>query len=252
MPFGGLLTTSLIGLGGGLFNAWNGNRAANKAAETQSDAEKRFLELINGTVPKANATLDDFYQKNMGLLAPYLEGGKQAEGQLSQGLQPGGVFNTPVTADQILAQDPGYKFRLDQGRLAVDRSASSKGGIQSGGALKALTQYGQDYGSAEYGNAFNRYNTTQTNLFNRLSSLAGTGLSAAGTGVATGTTTGTSESDNLLRALSLKGDAITGAANATASGYVGGANATGAGVKGASDSTINSILLQKLLSKQAA
>lgn len=266
-----------ISAGTGLFNGILGYSASQNAASTQSDAEKQLLALINQELPQANSlisqgttnannTLDSFYKNNMALLAPYLQAGGAAEGQLSTALQPGGQLNTPATADQILAQDPGYQFRLQQGELALDRSAAAKGNVLGGGQLKALTQYGQDYASGEYNNAFQRYNTTQSNLFNRLSSLAGTGLSATGTAVGAGTTTAGAESGNitagageqasdLLQSLGIEGNAITGAANATASGYVGGANAA----SGAATSTANSFtnfenqqtqsaLLQKLLS----
>lgn len=268
MPFGGLLTIGLTA-GTGLFNGIMGKNAADNAASTQSDAEKQLLALINQKLPEANQLVSEgttggndilskFYQENMGLLAPYLKAGAGAEDQLSEALKPGGQLNTPATADQILAQDPGYQFRLQQGQLALERSAAAKGGAASGGALKALTQYGQDYASGEYNNAFQRYNTTQSNLFNRLQTLAGTGLSAAGTGVGAGTATAGQESgnvtqgantqaQNILQALGIQGNAITGAANATASGYVGGTNALTSGITGGVNSGLNAVLLQKLL-----
>ncbi len=59
---------------------------------------------------------------------------------------------------------PGYEFRMAQGEKAIQRSAAARGGLNSGATLKALGQWGQDYGSAEYGN-----------YMNRLSALAGTG-----------------------------------------------------------------------------
>ncbi len=275
MPFGGLLTLGVTG-GIGLANGLLGKNAADKAASTQSDAEKQLLALINQKLPEANSLvangtnqgndiLNKFYQSNMALLAPYLTAGAGAEGQLSAGLQPGGVFNTPVTAKQLLADDPGYQFRLDEGTKALDRSASAKGGF-GGGQARAITQYGQDYGSNEFQNAFNRYNTTQGNLFNRLNTLAGTGLSAAGTGVGAGTATAGAESgnvtsgantqaSNILQALGIQGNAITGAANATASGYVGGTNALTSGVSNGVNQGLNymnnSVLLQKLLAAQS-
>lgn len=267
MPFLAILGVSA---GTSLFNGITGSNASKNAAGVQSDAEKQLLALINQELPQANSivsqgttnannTLDKFYQSNMALLAPYLAAGGTAESQLSTDLQPGGQLNTPATADQVLAQDPGYQFRLQQGQLALERSAAAKGGAASGGALKALTQYGQDYASNEYANAFGRYNTNQTNLFNRLSSLAGTGLSATGTAVGAGTTTGAAESgnttsgageqaSNILNALNIQGNAITGAANATASGYVGGANAVNGAVTQGTNSATQAILLQKLLS----
>jgi hypothetical protein len=39
---------------------------------------------------------------------------------------------------------------------ALDRQAAARGGLMSGGALKAAQRYGQDYASNEFGNAYQR------------------------------------------------------------------------------------------------
>ena len=52
--------------------------------------------------------------------------------------------------------DPGYKARMQMGADAIENSAAARGGILSGGTLKALERYGQDYGTNEFGNVFNR------------------------------------------------------------------------------------------------
>lgn len=77
-------------------------------------------------------------------------------------------------------KDPGYDFRMQEGQKALERSAAAKGGLQSGGFMKALTKYGQDYASNEYQNAYNRFNNDQANRFNRLASIAGIGQTATG------------------------------------------------------------------------
>lgn len=74
--------------------------------------------------------------------------------------------------------DPGYQFRMAEGTKALERSAAAGGGINSGRTMKALTRFGQDLASQEYGNAYNRFNTDQDKRFNKLSSLAGIGQSA--------------------------------------------------------------------------
>lgn len=75
-------------------------------------------------------------------------------------------------------KDPGYDFRMQEGQKALERSAASRGGLQSGGTLKALSRYGQDYASGEYQNAYNRFNSDRDRRFGRLSSLAGLGQTA--------------------------------------------------------------------------
>jgi len=76
-------------------------------------------------------------------------------------------------------QDPGYAFRVSEGKKALERSAAARGTSLGGAQLKALTNYGQGMGSQEYQAAYNRFNTNQGNLFSRLSSLANSGQSAA-------------------------------------------------------------------------
>lgn len=75
-------------------------------------------------------------------------------------------------------EDPGYQFRMQEGQKALERSAAARGGLQSGGTLKAISRYGQDFASNEYQNAYNRFNNDRTNRFNRLSALAGVGQTA--------------------------------------------------------------------------
>lgn len=64
---------------------------------------------------------------------------------------------------QGMYADPGYQFRLDQGRQALEQSAAGKGTLRTGGSLKDLMTYGQNMASQEYSNVFNRalqgYNT---------------------------------------------------------------------------------------------
>ena len=123
-------------------------------------------------------------------------------------------------------QDPGYAFRLSEGQKALDRQAAARGGLISGGALKAATRYGQDMGSQEYQNAYNRaltgYNTgvaSENQLYNRQAGLAGIGQTAANF-------IGNAGQNYATNA----GNMITGGAAANAAGQVGVANAFNSGV----------------------
>lgn len=55
-----------------------------------------------------------------------------------------------------IADTNAYKFRFNQGQQALERSAASKGMLNSGNTLAALADYGQGAASQEYGNEFNR------------------------------------------------------------------------------------------------
>jgi hypothetical protein len=49
-------------------------------------------------------------------------------------------------------KSPGYKFRMDEGTKAVERSAASRGNLQGGRTQKDLLRYGQGQASQEFGN----------------------------------------------------------------------------------------------------
>jgi hypothetical protein len=63
-------------------------------------------------------------------------------------------FNMPSFEDA--QNDPGYQFRLASGQQALERAAAAKGRLRTGGTLKDLIEYGQNFGAQEYGNVFNR------------------------------------------------------------------------------------------------
>lgn len=185
-------------IGSSLFGA----NAANKAADTQAAAADRAAELQY-----------KMYQENVQRQQPWLEAGQGALNKLTAA-----VDYKPFGMDQFKA-DPGYAFRLSEGQKALERSAAARGGLISGGALKAATRYGEDMGSQEYQNAFNRYQAERQAMLGPLQSLAGVGQTTATTLGNAGQSYGTNA-----------GEAYQGAANARASGYVGGANALTGGL----------------------
>lgn len=78
------------------------------------------------------------------------------------------TFAAPTAQD--LSADPSFQFRLDQGRKALEQSAAGKGVLRTGGTLKDLVNYGQNFASNEYGNVytrkFNEFKTDYDNKFN--------------------------------------------------------------------------------------
>jgi hypothetical protein len=56
------------------------------------------------------------------------------------------LINNPSS----LQDSASYKFRVQQGQQALERSLGAKGMLQSGNRLQALTDYGQASGSQEY------------------------------------------------------------------------------------------------------
>lgn len=73
----------------------------------------------------------------------------------------------------------GFEYGLNQGTSAINKRAAAMGGYDSGATLKALTRFGNDYGNTKANESYNRFVNNQTNLFNRLSGLSGTGQQSA-------------------------------------------------------------------------
>lgn len=131
-----------------------------------------------------------------------------------------GSFTKPFTVEDFYAnQDPGYAFELQQGQQAVQNSASAGSGAFSGAALKDLIGYSQNYARTGYNDAFNRYQTSQGNIFNRLSDIAHLGQNAAAGVGAQGTTLAGNA-----------GQQTANAGSAAGAGYVGAGNAIGDGL----------------------
>ena len=187
-----------------------GADAAKSAAETQAQSAR-----------EANELLYKMYQEQKGLQEPFRGAGITAQNRLldllglsqNRGAEGFGKYGRDFSMSDFTA-DPGYAFRLAEGQKTLDRQAAARGGLISGGALKAATRYGQDMGSQEYQNAFNRYQTNRANQLQPLGSLLTSGQAAASNQGAAAGSYGAGASGN-----------ITGAGAAQAAGQVGSVNA---------------------------
>lgn len=188
-------------------------------AAVSSDASRRAANTQADAARQANDTSNAQYYQNREDMAPWRAAGAGALSQLTAGTGAGGDFNRDFTLADF-QQDPGYAFRQQQGMRGVEASAAARGGALSGGALKALDRYNQDYASGEFQNAYNRFNNDRTQRFNRLASIAGLGQTATRDVANMGTQNAQQIGNNVMQA-----------ANARASGYVGGANAINSGMQ---------------------
>ena len=168
--------------------------------------------------------------------APYITSGQSAVNQLAAGLAPGGRFSTTTPFDFRYDQntDPSYGFRFSEGMKGLERGAAARGGLLSGATLKGITRYGQDMGSQEYNNAFNRYvtgfnaNTGERNqLYNRYAGVAGTGQQAVGGVTAQGANTAGNIGNAYMTSAANTGNAAMAAAGQRTSAFGGAANALG-------------------------
>lgn len=182
-----------------------GSNAADKAANAQLQASR-----------ESAAAQERMFNKQVALQEPWRVAGQNALNKLI----PIASEYTPFGMDQFRA-DPGYAFRLQEGLKALDRTAAARGGLLGGNQLRGAVQYGQDLGSQEYGNAFNRYQTERAARLNPLQSLAGVGQSAANTLTNAAGGYGNQLAENAINR-----------GNIRASSYIGGANAINQGLSG--------------------
>lgn len=169
--------SGLIGAGASYFSSKNQSEAANNQLQYQmaTDAQNRA----------------DF--------APFRGMGTNAVNMIGRLYGPNG----PQEGWRDFLNSPDYKFRFDQGRMALENSAAAKGNLLSGNFAKGITDYGQGMASTEFGNYYNR-------LF---------GQAQIGAGVAS------NAANNATVMSGQIGQSYGNIGQANASGWVGGANA---------------------------
>lgn len=154
------------------------------------------------------------FERQVQLQAPFREGGIQALNKLI----PMAMNYKPFSLKDFEV-DPGYEFRRREGLRAIENSALAGGMGRSGSTLRGLTRYGQELGSEEFMNAFNRYQTNRSAEMNPLLSLAGAAQTSSNT-----------LSDAAGRLGEQIGSNLIQGGVARASGYAGIANAANAGL----------------------
>lgn len=202
MPWIGLAAGSVIG---GLIQGNASQQAANTQAQAAANAANLQYQM---------------FQQQQANQQPWLQAGGAAVGQMSNLMAPGGQMSRLPTSQDILSQfAPNYQFQLQQGLGQAQNAMNATGGLVSGNALQGLNTFAQNFAGNAYQNAFNNYQTGQTNIFNRLASIAGLGQNTAG---------------NLMNAgmgtAGAAGKYLTSGAASQAAGQVGQANAFNQGL----------------------
>jgi len=240
-------------VGSSLISGVMGSNASQNAADTQAASADQAAQLQAASADKQLALQKEMYYKNIDLQSPFREAGLTAQNKLLDymGLSAGaGGKYAKDFSMQDFQQDPGYAFRLGEGMKGLNASAAARGGLISGNALRAATQYGQDMGSQEYQNAYNRYQTNRSNQLNPLQSLMGASQTASNAMGQAGQNYATSGSNTLGSSANAIGDAYMGAGNARASGYVGSANAWNQALGGATNALTQQNMLNRFSANQ--
>jgi hypothetical protein len=201
-----------------------GAYSADKASKTQSEAAERSADTVSAASRYASDLQQKQYEENVARQKPFYDVGVNALPELVQASK-----YTQFGPDQFQA-DPGYAFRLSEGQKALERSAAARGGLISGGALKAATRFGQEMGSQEYTNAFNRYQAERQARLGPLQSLTGMGQSTSQQLGAAGAQNASAIGGYGMAGANATAEGYMGAANARASGYIGTANALTSGL----------------------
>lgn len=123
--------------------------------------------LIGGNKAASAANQGFNYLKGSPVGTQYMPEGGAANSATADLLGVGGDPAKAKEAFNNYLGSTGYNFQLQQGQAAVNSNNASKGLLNSGATLKALTRFGQNLGSS----AFNNYLT-------QLSGLATRGLQA--------------------------------------------------------------------------
>jgi hypothetical protein len=219
MPLGWALAGSAVL---GYLGSQNQADAAQSAAQTQ----------LQGTqaASQQQREMFDILNKQQ---APYREAGYGALSKINEMLPQFTKTFTPADLQANLA--PNYEFMKNQGLGATAQQAN----VASPGSNVDLskTMFAENYAKGAYQDALTNWRNQQTDIFNRLSGIAGIGQTAQGQAQNLGSATGT----NLA-------NLATGGANAVAGGQIGAANAQSGGLQ----SIGNAGLLYGLLNKNPA
>ncbi len=144
--------------------------SAAEAQKEQDDAINRkfnardyMLDPTTGGKPPPDLTKNfdmDAWLKSQGKTQQDLTKNFDVNKFLGQaGMKEADLFRKFTEKDYV--EDPGYKFRLEQGLKGLENTAAFKGGLLSGATQKALNEYNSGQASQEYGAAFNRFGQQQ-------------------------------------------------------------------------------------------
>lgn len=209
-------------LAGGLVAGGISALGANMAAKKQKKAGQQ-----------ANALLQQGFTDASGYLAPYSKIGTDFTNTLvgsdfmDLAGDPGNSrllrqFNPTV---EELENTPGYKFLLDQGMKGVQNSFAAKGLGSSGAAMKGAADFATGLAMDKaFMPSYTMFRDQQDAAYNKLMGGVGVGQGAANSLASLKMNTNTAMGNNLIGVGNAQAGAITGGANALASGVANAGN----------------------------
>jgi len=180
-PYGGVAygerndpVTAAVVVGGGLVGGMMQGNAAQKAAQTQADANAQAQQQLLATGQQASQQFNPYTQlgqtgvNSLSSALPGLTNGPSTYQSMGgyQGpgnYQPIAGYQNFTNADLNAQLAPNYAFQLQQGQGATNAANNATGGMVGGNALKGLQDYTQNFAGNAYQNALanniNQYNT---------------------------------------------------------------------------------------------
>jgi hypothetical protein len=162
----------------GMFSSlFGGAGQAKRVAGVAAAAQKAAGEAVDKRYQDISKTYQPYMDAGTGALSSYQNIANGIQGQVNPILTNMG--NTVSSMNPIVGKltsdnlndyqkSPGYDFRMSQGEKAIQNSAAAAHMLNSGKTLKALEQYGQDYGTNDYqtylGNLQNQLMAVNTQL----------------------------------------------------------------------------------------
>ena len=281
----------LIPAGASLLGGYLSSSGQQKAAETGATSSREAALIQAAAAEQALRLQKQLADEQVLRNAPYSEAGITAQNRMLDlmglstrtgaagygsanqpysmaGFDPNSLMRNFGAAD--FQTDPGYNFRLSEGLKAIDRQAAARGGLISGAGLKAAGRFGGDLASQEYGNAFNRFQTSrasqaglftdaynrnrtrQLDEFSRLGGLMTSGQNAAaGTG-ASQAAFGSNAANLTNAGAAAMGQGVIGAGQATAAGQMGAGNTYNNAIQAALQGYQNNQMMDLFRNRQSA
>lgn len=228
----------------GMFSSLFGDGgAAERAANVAAAAQQQAGDLINSRYNDVKANYQPYMDAGTAALGSYQNIANGIAGQVNPIInQMGTTVNSmnPIVGQLTSSnlndyqESPGYDFRMQQGEKAIQNSAAATGTLDSGATLKALEQYGQDYGTNDYqtylGNLQNQLTAVNTqlgaqgNYLNSTINGADASLNAYSPLISTGYNAANASAQTGMQAAAQQGSYIAGAGATTASGMQATAN----------------------------
>lgn len=171
--------SAVLGFAGSLMGASAAEKAARQQAQAiryAADLQKQMFDIQNTQY----APYRGMGYQGLNALSSFMPGTYNtydAQGNVIGQKEGSGFLTQTFGPEQFKAGlDPSYDFLKREGLGAI----SSRSAVSGGGSNRdiARVKFAEDYANTAYGNAFDRFQSQQNNLYNRLAGVVGIGTGA--------------------------------------------------------------------------